>query len=274
MGKRAVSAFGKAGGAGAGAVEESEEVPTEQKSTGVAGPTPAEQKVIEGGPGAESAQQPWKPFSYGGKTFDSEAALTAHLDGLGAEVERLKKTPPPVASPAPPAAPPAAAPAEGTGRKVPTNDELVTALLSDPTRVIADIKEDIRKEYRQERTSERVMEQWWDSFWDANKELKPYKQIVDMTMASSMGELAPLTMDKAAERLAEKARSTIISINKDAFATPGAKPQAGRAVVEGAGTPRPAGGRAEPEAAAPKSLSSIIKERARARSAGAQPTKH
>jgi hypothetical protein len=223
----------------------------------------------QGGP-EDTPQAPpaWKPFVYQGKTFDSEEALTAHIDSLGRDIEALRQKPPPAPPPvsqAVPAASPAQAPGAvpgTTGPKKYTDDELVTLILSKPNEVLDGLREDVRQEVRREEASRQVMARWWDDFWDSNPELKSHKAVVEMVMQGSMPELAPMTLQAAASRLAEKSRSTIIGINKDAFVKPGdAKP--GKAVVEGAsgGTPP----RQTPEPPANRSLSSIIKERARQR---------
>lgn len=276
MGARAVSRFGKVGGAGAVgsegddmAIETTESTQPASGNTSDPGAATREQSVIAGGPGAGEQSAPVFKVKYKDKEFNSEAELTTYLDQLGTEITTLKARP--IAEPTSPT--PAVTsngpdPKKAKKLEEMTDDELVPLVIGSPREMVTRIKSELREEYQTVENNRRAMEKFWVDFWNENKELKPFENVVRMVMDANMRSLAPMTMTKAAESLADLSRKTVMTINKDAFEKPKSANGKNRAIVEGAGTSSgPAPKQEQQEQPQKGSLTAMIKKRQAARAA-------
>lgn len=254
MGARAVSRFGKADGAGAVGSEEEENMADEPNPV-----VPAQ----AGGPG-DQPQPAQFAFKYKDKNFATEQELTGYLDGLATEITEAKKRPAaPVMERVEPVVTPVAPVQPGTKRlDEMTDEELVSLSLSNPKTFVGQIKEELRSEYRAAEQARENMRGFWEQFWTDNKELRQFEPVVKMVFDGNMSTLGPMQMNDAREKLAEIARSTVLTINKDAFQK---KPRGERALIEGEGTGaapvQPQEGQVQP-----KSLTQLIKQRRAAKS--------
>lgn len=271
MGSRAVKRFGRANGEGAIGSEGDDVV-----AEGDTNPNPTTVTPMTGGPdpASGSVAPSFQPFSHGGRTFQSEAELGAYLEELHGQISSLQARPP-----APPPAAPAAAPAPAGGPVVyqgpkriedMDNQEVLSLVLADPKAFVGAIKNDMRQEYLVAEQSRENIRNFWTDFWRDNPELKKFESTVQLVFNGNLKTLGPLQMNEVGPRLAEMARGTVLSINKDAFGGGGGGRgrQSGANVVEGGGNAATVA-RAEPtEPEPPRTLSSIIKSRQRQRSMG------
>lgn len=119
-------------------------------------------------------------------------------------------------------------PAGGEGGKTgDANDDLETLLFTNPKEALAKVKADILAEVRGETAQRAAQTGFWQHFYEKNPELKDADLVVKAVMGREMAKLAPLTVEKAAEVLAEASQKELLRLGVVKKGKPKANPAEG-----------------------------------------------
>lgn len=155
---------------------------------------------------------------------------------------------------------------EETPKEKEKEPEWGKALFEDPENTIAalrkSIREEITKDLRTDYQTDQNQRQFWNGFFERHPDLRPDRDLVEVTMHANMDKLGNLAVEEASDKLAELTRERILRYSG---ADDGRKGGKKKPLAEGANPPRKAAEQKKPEG--PVTLSQIIKARRAAHNA-------
>ena len=149
-----------------------------------------------------------------------------------------------------------------------TTENIEDLIFTDPQKVIDNLKAELRDEYQKDKLEQEKiaqqktqLDQFYDDFYKTNPELASNKKLVETVLKMNYNDWQHLSVEQVAEKLANEARDTIMP-HMERNPTP----DSGIVLESGGQNPVPAAEPvSQPDDNDVKSLSDVIKRRAKAR---------